>query len=174
MDLFYETNPIPNTSLIFSLSLCFTGLGQWLLFSAKPDPAEKCSLLGYEWAPQVWHWNHWMRETRGFSFCHTAILSACHSAAWEDSSHWHKGWKQVVEQKVTTFCDDSPVEHGMYLQLLCPCLRLLSLLNIIIQTPWPCFLIHFGIHPVFSRWLEESGDICQSLSLCSPHKQLIC
>lgn len=71
-----------------------------------------------------------------------------------------------------SFCADFPVERGLYLQFLCLCLRLLSLLNVIIQIPCPCFLIPAGIYPGFARWLEESGEICQSLSLCSPHKQL--
>lgn len=99
MDLFYKTNPFPNTFLIFSLSLCFTYLPM-TYFQPNLIQLRNALLLGCELAPQVWHWSHWIRETRHCSFCHTATLSACHSAAWEDSSHWHKGWKQVVGHNV--------------------------------------------------------------------------
>lgn len=59
-----------------------------------------------------------------------------------------------------------------HLQLFCLCLKLLSLLNIVIQILCPHFLIHTGIHSGFARRLEESGETCQFLSPCSPSKKL--
>ena len=57
----------------------------------------------------------------------------------------------------------------VHLQLLCPCLKLLSLL-IIIQT-LSIFFNPCWNPSCFARWLEESGEICQSPSPCS-HEQL--
>lgn len=120
-------------------------------------------LLGYELAPHVWHWNHWVRDTRHYSLSHCHPQHATVQPERTVATGARDGNKWLDTKSGGSFCGDSPVKYGMYLQLLYLCLRLLALLNIIIQTPCPCFLIHSRIYPSFASWLEESGEICQSL-----------
>lgn len=88
-------------------------LGEGVIFSQTFSCWQMLWCWDYQLATQAYHWNHWMRETRGSSFCHTATFSVCCGVVEEDSDHWHKGWKQVVGGRKSgkSFCGDYPIKH---------------------------------------------------------------
>lgn len=85
------------------------------------------------------------------------------AAVTRDGNKWLEAESQQGPFVVTILSNME--EH---LQLLCQCLKFLSL--IIIQT-LSMFFNPCWNPSCFARWLEESGEICQALSPCS-HEQL--
>lgn len=62
----------------------------------------------------------------------------------------------------------------VHLQLFCPCLKLLSLLNIVFLTFYSSSIIHAGICPIFDAWFEEPAEMCWPLPPDLPASIWIC